>query len=159
MPLLFCHEIDYLSITFKQMDDQRVVKLKEIIGVLSPDQLRETFNTREKCLEVLAHAKWADGFVCRNCGNDKFCSGVSPYSRRCTRCKKDESASAHTIFHHCRIDLPRAFEIAYLVCGTPKIPASALSQTLQTRHTTCLNFKKRILNCIQSDGNLIDYSK
>jgi hypothetical protein len=136
------------------MEVQRVVKLKELIGHLSPDRFRESFKSQEECLEILAHAKWADGFVCRNCGNDKYCQGRLPFSRRCTRCKKDESATANTIFHHCRIDLPKAFEIAFMVCGSPNVPASEISQILETRHMTCLNFKKRILNCLHSDGSL-----
>ena len=155
MPLQFCHEFDNENISIKRMDVKRVVKLKELIGQLSPDQFRHSFSSREECLEILAHAKWADGYICRNCGNDKYCAGGSPFSRRCTRCKKDESATAHTIFHHCRIDLPLAFEMAYMVCGAPSIPALELSKSLETRHTTCLNFKKRILQCIQSDGNII----
>jgi hypothetical protein len=137
------------------MESQRVVNLKELIGHMDTERFREKLSTQENCLEILAKAKWADGFKCRSCGNENYCQGRTPFSRRCTRCKKDESASAHTIFHHCRIDLPRAFEIAYMVCGTPEIPASEISKILDTRHMTCLNFKKHILQCLQSDGNLI----
>jgi two-component system, sensor histidine kinase LadS len=137
------------------MEGQRVVVLKELIGQLNPTELRETFNSQDACLEILASAKWADGFKCRHCNNTRYCKGRTPFSRRCTTCKRDESATANTIFHHCRIDLTKAFKIAYLVCGTPKIPASEISQVLETRHMTCLNFKKRILHCLQSDGNLI----
>jgi len=137
------------------MEVQRVVNLKELIGHLSPDGFRESFGSQEECLEILANAKWADGFVCRNCGNEKYCQGRTPFSRRCTRCKRDESATANTIFHHCRIDLPVAFEIAYMVCGSPAIPATEISRVMETRHMTCLNFKKRILQCLQSDGRLI----
>ena len=154
MPLKFCHEIAK-TYFIKRMESQRVVNLKELIGKLDPDRFRQTFSTQEECLEILAKAKWTDGFVCRSCGNERYCQGRSPFSRRCTRCKKDESASAHTIFHHCRIDLPRAFEIAYMVCGTPEIPASEISKIMETRHMTCLNFKKHILQCMQSDGNLL----
>lgn len=154
MPLKFCHE--FVNIHFnKRMESQRVVNLKELIGQLDPERFRETFSTQEECLEILAKAKWTDGFVCRSCGNERYCPGRTPFSRRCTRCKKDESASAHTIFHHCRIELPRAFEIAYMVCGSPLIPASEISKIMETRHMTCLNFKKHILACLRSDGNLI----
>ena len=141
------------------MESKRVVNLKELFGQLDTEKFRETFSTQELCLEILAKAKWADGFVCRNCGHENFCKGRTPFSRRCTRCKKEESASAHTIFHHCRIELPRAFEIAYMVCGAPGIPASEISRIMETRHMTCLNFKKHILQCLQSDGNLITGSK
>jgi len=141
------------------MEIQRIVNLKELIGQLNPDSFSEKFSTQDECLKILSHAKWADGFICRHCGNDRFCQGRTSFSRRCTRCKKDESATAHTIFHHCRMDLPKAFEIAYMVCGSPAIPASEISQVLETRHMTCLNFKKRILHCLQSDGRLIPEAK
>jgi len=137
------------------MKDQRIVNLKELIGQLDTDQFRKTFSLQHECLEVLANAKWADGFVCRNCGNENYCQGKTAFSRRCTRCKKEESATAHTIFHHCRMELPLAFEIAYMVCGSPVIPASEISKVLETRHMTCLNFKKRRLQCLQSEGKLV----
>ena len=141
------------------MEGQRVVKLKELFGQLDPDRFRDTFRTKDKCLELLAGSKWAEGYICRNCGNDRYCQGRTPFSRRCTRCKKDESAPAHTIFHHCRIELPRAFEIAYMVCVSPSLPASQISILLETRHMTCLKFKKQILQCLQSGGRLIDESR
>lgn len=137
------------------MKIHRVPNLKELIGQLKPYEFRESFNSQEECLELLANAKWADGFICRYCGNDRYCQGRTPFSRRCTRCKRDESATAHTIFHHCRMELPKAFEIAYLVCGSPAMPASEISHVLETRHMTCLNFKKRILKCIQQEGSML----
>ncbi len=137
------------------MEGQRIVNLKELIGQLNIEQYKAAFSTREECLAILANAKWAEGFVCRNCGSLNYCQGRTPFSRRCTRCKKDESAMAHTIFHHCRIELPLAFEIAYRVCGSPSLPASEISNLLETRHMTCLNFKKRILHCLQEDGRLL----
>jgi hypothetical protein len=137
------------------MEDKRIVNLKELVGLMEPGRFGEIFNSQEECLKILSHAKWSGGFVCRHCGNDRFCQGRTPFSRRCTRCKRDESATAHTVFHHCRMDLPKAFEIAYLVCGSPSIAASEISQVLETRHMTCLNFKKRILQCLQTDGKLV----
>jgi hypothetical protein len=136
--------------------ENRIVNLKGLIGQLDMERFKKSFSTQDECLQMLADAKWADGFVCRNCGNHKYCNGRTSFSRRCTRCKKDESATANTIFHHCRLELPLAFEIAYMVCGKPGIAASEISAILETRHMTCLNFKKRILNCLNSDGNIVN---
>jgi len=112
------------------------------------------FSDPEQCLLVIAEEKWRDGYSCRKCGNPNFCSGKSPYSRRCTRCKADESATAHTIFHHCRIPITDAFEIAYLVCGSPKISSYELSRQLDTRQMTCWKFKKRIMECLEQGQGL-----
>ncbi len=134
--------------------ENTVIDLRKIFISMDTSHFKETFSSEEKCLEILASAKWQNGFVCHKCGGTKYGHGKTQYARRCTSCKKEESVTAHTIFHHCRIPLPLAFEIAYLVCGTPGIAASNLSQMLDTRHMTCLNFKKRILECVASHGNL-----
>lgn len=132
------------------MIDIKVFRIQDVFGSFTSEEFGAAFDTDEKCLKALSDAKWAQGFVCRACGHTHYCQGTQTYSRRCTRCKKTESATAHTIFHHCRISLPLAFEIAYRVCNQPSQPASAISQMLETRHMTCLNFKKKILSCLQS---------
>ena len=139
--------------------ENKIVDLKSLIGHLDIKRFKQSFNTEQECLQMLANAKWETGFVCRNCGNSRYCNGRTLFSRRCTRCKKDESATAHTIFHHCRLELPLAFEIAYMVCGKPEIAASEISHLLETRHMTCLNFKKRIINCLKSDRNILGDEK
>ena len=131
-----------------------VIDLRSMFIAMNMDHFKGSFDSEEKCLEILASAKWNKGFVCRKCGFTRFGKGKSLYSRRCSSCKKEESVTAHTIFHHCRLSLPLAFEIAYRVCGTPGIAASSLSQILETRHMTCLNFKKKILECVATHGNL-----
>lgn len=130
------------------------VDLRSIFISMDSGHFKETFNTDEKCLQILASAKWQNGFSCRKCGSTKYGRGKTPFARRCLSCKKEESVTAHTIFHHCRMPLPLAFEIAYRVCCSPGIAASNLSDLLDTRHMTCLKFKKRILECIATHGNL-----
>jgi hypothetical protein len=132
----------------------RTVDLRGLFVSLDSSEFKKSFDTEEKCLEILANAKWQEGFICQKCGSTKYGRGKSMYARRCTRCKKEESVTANTIFHHCRMPLPLAFEIAYRVCGTPGIAASNLSQVLDTRHMTCLKFKKKILECVSTHGNL-----
>ena len=130
--------------------------LKSYIISLDTGSLSETFGSTEKCLRVLSEWKWKDGFTCRKCGGTNYCKGKTPYSRRCTSCKSDESATAHTVFHHCRISLPLAFEMAYVCCSKPGTPASEISRKFETREMTCLKFKKRILGCSGEGGNLLN---
>jgi hypothetical protein len=77
-----------------------------------------------------------------------------PYSRRCTRCKHEESATAHTIFHGCHLPISEAMEIAYTVCGDPNVSSYELSRKLERRQMTCWKFKKKILECIETRGEL-----
>ena len=116
---------------------------------LSEEAFREKFGTEEQCMEFLSMEKWSSGYKCIKCDNDNWCKGRMPFSRRCTRCKHDESATSHTIFHRCRIPLPTAFEIAYRVCCAPDITSALLSETLETRQMTCWKFRSKIRACLK----------
>ena len=83
---------------------------------LSTELANQLFNDNEKALKFIADAKWEDGFVCRKCGHTNYCEGKSPSARRCTRCKTEESATAHTLFHNIKFPINKAFYIAYNVC-------------------------------------------
>ncbi len=127
--------------------------MKSIFSNLKQVEFESSFSEEENCLELLASEKWKNGYVCRKCGNTNYCAGKTPFSRRCTRCKSDESATAHTIFHRCKIPLNEAFRIAYIVCGQPDISSYDLSKTLDKRQMTCWKFKKKISECLQKRGD------
>ncbi len=121
------------------------------IGII---EFSTQFSTDEKCMEYLSNEKWKSGFICRKCGHTNYCKGKKPFSRRCTRCKSEESATAHTIFHKCKIPLAEAFKITFLVCGNPDISTSKLSDKIDLRTMTCWKLKKKILECIDSKGEI-----
>ncbi len=111
---------------------------------------RKVFPDESACIKVLAGLKWEQGFVCRKCGHSNYCAGKTLLSRRCTRCKTEESVTAHTVFHHCKIPLNKAFEIAFMVCNKPDISSYEISRRLDMRHMTCYDFRKKIMNCRKS---------
>ena len=125
----------------------------ELFKKLELSDFNDRFSNEEACLEALAAQKWSDGFVCRKCGHGHYCQGRTPFSRRCTRCKQEESAKAHTVFHHCRIPLTQAFELAYRVCVDPKVSSYELGRKLNLRQMTCWKFKKKITECIENREN------
>lgn len=133
------------------------MNLSHLFKAIDFQEFNRRFSDPEHCLSVIADEKWRDGFVCRKCGNTNYCSGKSAFSRRCTRCKSDESPTAHTIFHRCRIPVNDAFEIAYWVCGTPGVSSYELSRRLETRQMTCWKFKKRIMECLENGAGFILY--
>jgi len=110
--------------------------------------LRKRFPDTESCLRFLAELKWKEGFVCKKCGHTNFCKGKSPYSRRCTKCKKEESATAHTVFHRCKIPMTQAFEMAFLVCNLPEVSSYQISKKMNIRQMTCYNFQKKVKLCM-----------
>lgn len=119
------------------------------------DYLQELFSNDESCYRFLADIKWGNGYLCRKCGNDNYCVGKTPYSRRCTRCKTEESASAGTIFHNCKFPLHKAFYIAYNVCrGNEELSTYEFARRLSLRQMTCWNFRKKIKDAVKGMENL-----
>jgi hypothetical protein len=105
------------------------------------------FPDSDSCLNLLAECKWKNGFVCKKCGNTNYCAGKYPHSRRCTRCKTEETATAHTLFHHCKIPLEKAFEMAFTVCNISDVSSYKLSRQTEIRHMTCYQFQKKVMAC------------
>jgi hypothetical protein len=118
------------------------------------DFANELFENSEKVLKFFADMKWADGFVCRKCGHTNFCEGKSPSSRRCTRCKTEESAAAHTLFHNIKFPVNKAFYIAYNVCVLGnEFSSYNFSDQLGLNQMTCWKFRKRIQSCVSKIEN------
>lgn len=111
----------------------------------------ERSNAEEQMLSALADHKWRDGFKCRKCGHDHYCKGKKPFSRRCTKCKSEESVTSHTIFHRCKIPLIEAIELAQMVCNQPDVSSYEISRVFDKRQMTCWKFKTRISECLQDD--------
>jgi hypothetical protein len=127
---------------------------------LTPEQLEGLFQSDEKCFEFLSELKWGNGFECRKCGNKNYCPGKTPYSRRCTKCKTEESAAAGTIFHNCKFPVSKAFYIAYSVCkGKEDISTYEFARRLSLRQMTCWNFKTKIQHAVQDMNSLSDGEK
>jgi len=127
---------------------------------VSEETVEELFVSDEKCLEFLADLKWTDGFTCRKCGNTNYCAGKSPYSRRCTKCKSEESATSGTIFHNCKFPIHKAFIIAYNVCkGKEDVSTYEFARRLALRQMTCWNFKTKIQTALKTMDSLTDTEK
>jgi predicted Zn-ribbon and HTH transcriptional regulator len=127
---------------------------------ISQETVEELFVSDEKCLEFLADLKWADGFTCRKCGNTNFCAGKSLFSRRCTKCKSEESATSGTIFHNCKFPIHKAFFIAYNVCkGKEDVSTYEFARRLALRQMTCWNFKTKIQSALKSMDSLSENEK
>lgn len=113
---------------------------------LSQQQVEEMYQNDDACMKYLSELKWADGFTCRKCGNDNFCEGKMPHSRRCTRCKNEESATANTLFHNVKFPVSKAFYITYTVCKNTSTTISTydLSSKLDLRQMTCWKFRNKV---------------
>jgi len=116
---------------------------------IDPEFAKSLYENSDKALQFIADIKWENGFVCRKCGHTNYCSGKTVAARRCTRCKNEESATAHTLFHNCKFPINKAFFIVYNVCFLhKKISANELSEELDINSMTCWKFRKKVKECI-----------
>lgn len=116
---------------------------------INPEFAQSLFDSPEKVLKFVSDMKWKDGYQCRKCGNSNYCEGKTPSSRRCTRCKSEESATAHTIFHNLKFPVNKAFYIAYNVCVLGSDYSTYnYSDQLGINQMTCWKFRKRIQTCM-----------
>lgn len=129
--------------------------MKNLFKNIDKETFKKMFSDEDKCLEFLANKKWEDGYTCKKCGNKNFCKGKTPYSRRCTKCKYDESATAHTFLHHCKIPVNKAFKEIYLVCGEKDITTNKISRQIDIREMTCWKLKQKIIECLKKNNTII----
>lgn len=117
-----------------------------------------TFNKRFKedadCYEYLSLIKWENGFVCRKCNYDKHYKGKKPFSKRCLRCKYDESPTTNTMFEKLKFSILIAFHIAFKISTKKKGMSSIeLSSEFELRQKTCWAFKHKVQSAMKSSLN------
>jgi transposase-like protein len=113
------------------------------------------FDTKEKCLAYLSSLKWRKEFCCSKCANKSWSNTAFAHIRRCNKCKHKQSATAGTLFHKCKIDLPKAFMIVFLVStGKKGISSTELSRKLSLRQKTCYYFKRKVMQAMKSSGHI-----
>jgi transposase-like protein len=101
------------------------------------------FGTEERCIEHLAGLHWPGGFVCAECGGrEAWRLKTRPRAYECSKCHRQASVTAGTVFHRTRTDLTKWFLAAYLM-GRDKRGVSAkflqreLGVAYQTAWTNC----------------------
>jgi hypothetical protein len=114
-----------------------------------------TFNKRFKgdndCYEYLSLVKWEDGFTCRKCKNGTYYKGKKPFSRRCLKCKYDESPTVNTMFEKLKFPILIAFHIAFKISTKKKGMSSLeLSNEFELRQKTCWSFKQKVQIAMKS---------
>lgn len=114
-------------------------------------KFNRAFSNDDDCYQYLAEIKWDEGYSCRKCGHANYCKGKKPFSRRCTRCKFDESPTAGTMFDKCKFPLLTAFHIVFKIATKKKGMSSLeLSHEFELRQMTCWEFKWKIQQAMQS---------
>lgn len=106
------------------------------------------------CERYLEEIKWKNGYRCKRCNNTKYCNGSKKFSRRCTKCRYDESITAYTLLHKCKFQLTKAFYIITKVnIFEDKLNCNELARQLNMRKSTVWEFKKKVMLAKQADKN------
>lgn len=123
----------------------------KFVGVNSIKFNRQ-FSEDSDCYEYLANIKWPDNsFTCKKCNSVKYCIGKKPFSRRCIKCRYDESPTAGTMFDKCKFSLLIAFHIIFKISSKKKgMSTLELSREFELRQPTCWEFKWKIQQAMQS---------
>ncbi len=131
-------------------DLTKLTKARVLSHHVSFEEFVKAYPDKNTCLKFLSELKWREGYQCRKCGNTKYCDGKTNYSRRCTKCRYDESPSAYTIYHKCKFEMAKAFYITMLVSTQKgKISSYELSRILNMRQKTCWSFKQKVLDSMK----------
>jgi predicted RNA-binding Zn-ribbon protein involved in translation (DUF1610 family) len=116
-------------------------------------EFTKAFDSKEKCMQYLSSLKWKDGFKCPKCGNGTWSKTAIFYIRRCNKCKHKDSATAGTLFHKCKIAMPKAFMIVFLLStGKKGVSSTELSRRLSLGQKTCYYFKRKVMEAMSSSG-------
>ena len=109
------------------------------------------FRDDEDCLIYLSDTKWANGYNCKRCGNNKFSKGKKPQNKRCTKCNYDESPTVGTLFEKLKFPVLTAFHIVFKIATKKKGMSSLeLSREFELRQKTCWAFKLKIQRAMAS---------
>jgi hypothetical protein len=115
------------------------------------DEFKEIYPDEESCYTFLENLKWSKGFKCKKCGYEKYSTGNTPYSRRCSRCNYIERITSDTIFAHTKFPITKAFYLLFLVNSGKNITIESLSGMLNLRTQTVWYFRKKIMEEMKSN--------
>jgi transposase-like protein len=113
---------------------------------LSMADFRKDYDDEDRCWEALRQARWPDGFMCPNCGANKYSFLVPKRLFQCSACGKQTSVRAGTIFHHSKLPLRTWFLAIYCLTQTKNsVAALELMRTLGVQYNTAWLMKQKIM--------------
>jgi len=129
------------------------MEAREKFAGLNSIKFYRQFQTDVDCYKYLSEIKWERGYICKKCGHTKYYNGIKPYSRRCMRCKYDESPTAGTMFDKVKFSLLIAFHIVFKISTKVKgMSSEELSNEFELRQKTVWEFKWKVQQVMRSSG-------
>lgn len=111
------------------------------------------FESKAACYEYLAALKWAEGYECKRCKGTRYIKGKQPFSRRCSSCGYDESATTGTLFHKLKFGIDKAFGMLYEIATSRKGANSVwLAERFGVQQNTAWLFRQKVQRVMESSG-------
>jgi hypothetical protein len=127
------------------VDIEKVTRDRVMSKGVDFEEFSKIYPDREACFKYLSELKWTKGYSCRKCGNTNYLSGHLPYSRRCTKCRYEESVIANTIFQNTKLPINKSFYMLFLIYSSKgSISSNKLSEILLIRQSTCWAYGNKI---------------
>lgn len=131
--------------TALQINVSKVTKARVLSTSMTFDEFSKTYPDQESCFKLLSDLKWSNGFSCKKCVHGQYTAGRVFYSRRCAKCRYEESVTAYTLFQNTKIPINKAFYMTFLIYSTKgKISSHKLSELLDIRQGTCYTYGSKI---------------
>jgi len=111
---------------------------------ISYEQFLQIHPDDDSCLRLIRDLKWPQGFLCRQCGYDKASQTKVWYRCKCNKCGYIESVTAHTLFHHLKFPLNKAFYLTYVEVAGIGMTNEELSNLISLRKPTVWAFRNKV---------------
>jgi hypothetical protein len=148
----FAKEMDRLNSELDKYNYslKREIKEEKLLRIyhneITYNEFLQIYPDDDACLKEIQMIKWPDTFACIKCGHTKACNSMVWYRRKCTRCDHIESVTSHTLFHHLKFPLTKAFYISYIEFGKIEYSDEKLSTIIDLNKPTVKAFRKKVSN-------------
>ncbi|MFN3404865.1 MAG: 7TM diverse intracellular signaling domain-containing protein [Cytophagaceae bacterium] len=135
----------YLEKNIQQVEESRVLNKQ-----VSLEDFNKIFPDETSCFRFIEQRKWGEGFTCTKCGHSHYCQGRNIFSRKCTKCRYEESVIKNTIFEGSKLPLNNLFSMLFLIFQSDgKISSTDISRITNIRLKTCWAFHKKVEELIK----------
>jgi transposase-like protein len=106
----------------------------------------ELYGTEDLCHAALIQMRWPSGFVCPHCQSTKSSYAKARRLFQCSKCRKQTSVKAGTIFHKSKVSLCKWFLAMHLISSCKNdVAALELSRHLDVKWDTAWLVKQKLM--------------
>lgn len=108
------------------------------------------YGTEEKCRNTLFQWRWPDGFLCSECGSNKYCTLKKRPVYQCNNCHHQTSITSGTIFAATKLPLTIWFLAIHLITQAKTgISVMALHRQLGISYNSAWSIKHKLMQVMK----------